>query len=195
MDGSPCKSRKTHALVPASCFCCPITFHKSGADRGCASAADPGGNRCACRLQAPGDSTGGRACQPGGLCLAGGRMAAPPGGHSRWLPRSLEVLLVFTIFARHTPQSRLFVRFLGVFFLSPCCVVSSVLSPKQQGFCRFAPPLVGLSVMNKGTDFYVSWLRVCCSMVLISILPRSAAFRVFCIASSLYSSLADFCSG
>ena len=62
----------------------------------------------------------------------------------------LEVLLVFTIFARHTPQSRLFVRFLGVFFLSPCCVVSSVLSPKQQGFCLFAPPLVGLSVMNKG---------------------------------------------
>ena len=52
-----------------------------------------------------------------------------------------------------------------------------------------------LSVMNKGTDFYVSRLRVCCSMVLSITLPRSAAFRVFCIASSLYSSLTDFCSG
>ena len=99
--------------------------------------------------------------------------------------------------SRHTPRSPLFVRFFGVFFFcrSPCCVVSSVLSPKQQRFCLFAPPLVGLSVMNKGTDFYVSRLRVCCSMVLSFTLPRSAAFRVFCIASSLYSSLADFCSG
>ena len=44
-------------------------------------------------------------------------------------------------------------------------------------------------------EFYVSLLRVCCSMVLSSILPRSAAFRVFCIASSLYSSLAVFCDG
>ena len=78
---------------------------------------------------------------------------------------------------------------------SPCCAVSSVLSPKQQRFCLFAPPLVGLSVMNKGTEFYVSRLRVCCSMVLSFTLPRSAAFRVFCIASSLYSSLAVFCSG
>ena len=42
----------------------------------------------------------------------------------------LQVLLVFTSFqdTRHD-----FVRFLGVFFFcrSPCCVVSSVLSPKQ----------------------------------------------------------------
>ena len=99
--------------------------------------------------------------------------------------------------SRHTPRSPLFVRFFGVFFFcrSPCCVVSSVLSPKQRRFCFFAPPLVGLSVMNKGTDFYVYRLRVCCSMVLSFTLPRSAAFRVFCIASSLYSSLADFCSG
>ena len=97
--------------------------------------------------------------------------------------------------SRHTPRSPLFVRFFfGVFFFcrSPCCVVSSVLSPKQRRFCLFAPPLVGLSVMNKGTDFYVSRLRVCCSMVLSFILPRSAAFRVFCTASSLYSSLAVF---
>ena len=84
--------------------------------------------------------------------------------------------------------------FCGVFFFcrSPCCVVSSVLSPKQRRFCFFAPPLVGLSVMNKVTDFYVSRLRVCCSMVLSITLPRSAAFRVFCTASSLYSSLAVF---
>ena len=106
----------------------------------------------------------------------------------------LEVLLVFTSFqdTRHD-----LVRFFGVFLFcrSPCCVVSSVMSPKQQRFCFFAPPLVGLSVMNKGTDFYVSRLRVCCSMVLSITLPRSAAFRVFCIASSLYSSLADFRSG
>ena len=40
----------------------------------------------ACRRQAT--ARVGRACQSGGLCLAGGRMAAPPGGHSRWLPRS-----------------------------------------------------------------------------------------------------------
>ena len=84
--------------------------------------------------------------------------------------------------------------FFGVFFFcrSPCCVVSSVLSPKQRRFCFFAPPLVGLSVMNKGTDFHVSRLRVCCSMVLSFTLPRSAAFRVFCTASSLHSSLAVF---
>ena len=48
--------------------------------------------------------------------------------------------------------------------------------------------------MNKGREFYFSLLRVCCSIVLSSILPRSAAFRVFCIASSLYSSLVDFCT-
>ena len=38
--------------------------------------------------------------------------------------------------------------FFGVFFFcrSPCCVVSSVLSPKQRRFCLFAPPLVGLIV-------------------------------------------------
>ena len=40
MDGSPCKSRKTHALVSVSCSCCPITSHKSGADRGRPIAAD-----------------------------------------------------------------------------------------------------------------------------------------------------------
>ena len=33
-------------------------------DRGCASVKDPGGNRGACRLQASGDSTGGRAHNP-----------------------------------------------------------------------------------------------------------------------------------
>ena len=38
-------SVKTHALVPVSCSCYPITFHKSGADRGRPIAADPG--RCA----------------------------------------------------------------------------------------------------------------------------------------------------
>ena len=74
VDGSPYKSRKTHALVPVSCSCCPITSHMSGADRGrpiaadpgrctaescgeadrgCASVKDPGGNRGACRLQVP----------------------------------------------------------------------------------------------------------------------------------------------
>ena len=26
VDGSPCKSHKTHALVPVSCFFCPMTF-------------------------------------------------------------------------------------------------------------------------------------------------------------------------
>ena len=41
-------------------------------DRGCASAKDPGGNRGASRLQALGDSTGGRAfsstTDPGADC-------------------------------------------------------------------------------------------------------------------------------
>ena len=57
----------------------------------------------------------------------------------------LEVLLVFTSFqdTRHD-----LVRFFGVFLFcrSPCCVVSSVLSPEQRRFCLFAPPLVGLIV-------------------------------------------------
>ena len=82
VDGSPCQAHKTHALVPVSCSCCPITFHKSEADRGrpiaadpgrcaaescgeadrgCAGVRDPCGNRGACRLQASGNSTGGRA--------------------------------------------------------------------------------------------------------------------------------------
>ena len=51
------------------------------------------------------------------------------------------------------------------------------------------------TVRSKGRDFCVSRLRVCCSVVLSFTPPRSAAFRVFCVASSLYSSLADFCSG
>ena len=48
----------------------PITSRE--ADRGCASAKDPGGNRGGCRLQASGDSTGGRAfsgtTDPGAEC-------------------------------------------------------------------------------------------------------------------------------
>ena len=76
------KSRKTHALIlTVSCSCCPGTGHKPGADLehnsltvmqavsvrwpadpGCARVEDPGGVRLQrCRLQASGDSTGGRA--------------------------------------------------------------------------------------------------------------------------------------
>ena len=112
-------------------------------------------------------------------CCCGGVLRGQRGHHcwrSYWCSQA---------FKTHATISSVF---FGVFFFcrSPCCVVSSVLSPKQRRFCLFAPPLVGLSVMNKGTDFYVSRLRVCCSMVLSFTLP---------IASSLYSSLADFCSG
>ena len=123
-------------------------------------------------------------------CCCGGVLRGQRGHHcwrSYWCSQAFKTHATISPF-RPLSWSFFFCR-------SPCCVVSSVLSPKQQRFCLFTPPLVGLSVMNKGTDFYVSWLRVCCSMVLSFTLPRSAAFRVFCIASSLYSSLADFCSG
>ena len=56
-----------------------------------------------------------RRAQPVAAALAG-----------RW---DIVAALLFTIFARHTPQSRLFVRFLGVFLLSIsllCCLFCSV---------------------------------------------------------------------
>ena len=115
------------------------------------------------------------------------RRAAAPGVSSGCCASVLEVRVVYTILARHTPRSRLFVRFFFFAFSSYLPVVLSLLYclPGNKDFvCS------GLSVMNKGRFFYVSRLRVCCSTVLISILSRSAAFRVFCIASSFYSSLA-----
>ena len=147
------------------------------------------------------------------LCLAGGENGRSPrrarpqrrgaGGCAGRAARAcagtswLQVLVVFTIFqdTRHDLVfSSVFMAFSSSAGLP---VVLSLLNclPSNKGFVCSLPPLVGLSVMNRGRGFYVSRLRVCCSMVLSSILPRSAAFRVFCIASSLYSSLAVFCDG
>ena len=105
--GAPCESRKTVTLILFYVFFLyslvnrrtlqvvlvhlidvPITSRE--ADRGCASAKDPGGNRGACRLQASGDSTGGREVvggRRGGIVAALHGEQDVPTSHARDLVR------------------------------------------------------------------------------------------------------------